>query len=90
MEDDKKILRDLTMSWVKLKNILTNLKEKRQECMTNINQVYNKRHKFKKAIRGDKTEMQYLVSKLEESKYVYFIREKCESDIIHDIFLAHP
>jgi len=90
MEDDKKIERDLTKSSVKPKKNLTNLKGKRQESMTNIKQVYNECHKFKKAIRGDKTEMQYLVSKLEESKYVYFIREKCESDIIQDIFWAHP
>ena len=48
MEDDKKIVHDLTNSSVKPKNILTNLKNKRQEFMTNIKQVYNERHKFKK------------------------------------------
>jgi len=46
MEDDKKIVHDLTNSSVKPKNILTNLKKKRQESMTNIKQVYNERHKF--------------------------------------------
>jgi len=75
---------------VKPKNILTNLKKKRQESMTNINQVYNERHKFKKAKRGDLTEMQFLTSKLKENKYVYFIREKCESQTIQDIFWTHP
>ena len=34
--------------------------------------------------------MQFLISKLEENKYVYFIREKCESQIIQDIFWTHP
>ncbi|AES68811.1 FAR1 DNA-binding domain protein [Medicago truncatula] len=49
MEDDKKIIHDLTNSSVKPKNILTNLKKKRQESMTNI--------------KGDLTEMQFLISK---------------------------
>jgi len=76
MEGDEKIVHDLTNSSVKPKNILTNLKKKRQESMTNIKQVYNERHKFKKAKTDDLTEMQYLISKLDENKYVYFIREK--------------
>jgi len=48
MGDDKKIVRDFTKPAVQPKNILTG---KRQECMTNIKQLYNERHKFKKAIR---------------------------------------
>jgi len=58
--------------------------------MTNIKQVYNECHKFQKAITCDKTEMHYLVSKLEEYKYVYFTKTQCESAIIQDIFWAHP
>ena len=38
-EDDKKIVRDLTKSKVLPRNILLNLKSKRQYCMTNIKQV---------------------------------------------------
>jgi len=47
-------------------------------------------HKFRKAKRGDLTEMQYLISKLEENGYVYYIREKCESQTVQDIFWTHP
>jgi len=36
MENDKEIVRDLTKSSVKPKNILTNLKGKRKKSMTNI------------------------------------------------------
>ncbi|KEH24263.1 hypothetical protein MTR_7g106560 [Medicago truncatula] len=66
-EYDKKIVHDLTDSSVKPKNILTNLKKKRKESMINIKQVYNERHKFKREKRGDLTEMQYLISKLDEN-----------------------
>jgi len=90
MEGGKKIANDLTKNSVQPNNILTNSKGKKQECMTIIKQVYNEHRKFKNVIRSDKTEMQYLVSKLEEYKYVYFTRIKCESDIIQDIFWAHP
>jgi len=76
MEDDKKIVHDLAKSSVKPKNMLTNLKKKRKEFTTNIKQVYNERHKFKKAKRGDLMEMQFLISKLEENEYVYYVREK--------------
>jgi len=76
MEDHKKIVHDFTNSSVKPKNILTNLKKKRKESMTNIKEVYNERHKFKKAKKGDLTQMQFLISKLEENGYVYYVRGK--------------
>lgn len=82
MEDDEKIVHDLTDSSVKPKNILTNLKKKRKESITNNKQVYNERHKFKKSKRGDLTEMQYLISKLEENGYVHYVREKPESQTV--------
>ncbi|XP_024642273.1 uncharacterized protein [Medicago truncatula] len=64
MEEDKKIVHDLT------------------ESIKNIKQVYNERHKFEKAERGDLTEMKYLISKLEENGYVHFVREKLESQTV--------
>jgi len=84
------LARRLTDSSVKPKNILTNLKNKRKESMTNIKQIYNERHKFKKAKRGNLTEMQFLISKLEENGYVYYVREKKESQTVQDIFWTHP
>ena len=88
-EDDKKIVRDLIKSKVHPRNILINLKSKRQHCMTNIKQVYNERQQIWKSNRGDKTALQFLISKLEEYNYVYFSRTQSESTIIEDIFWAH-
>jgi len=34
--------------------------------------------------------MQYLISKLEEHKYVYFTRANSEETTLEDIFFAHP
>ena len=90
MEDDKKIAHDLMESSVKPKNILKNLKKKGRESLTNIKQIYNERHKFKKAKRGGLTEMQFLISKLEEKGHVYFIREKSKGQTLQDIIWTHP
>jgi len=35
-------------------------------------------------------EMQYLISKLEDHKYVYFTRKNSEETTFEDIFFAHP
>ena len=57
--------------------------------MTNINQLYNERHNFKRAIKHDKTKLHCIVSKLKEYMYVYFTRKQCESATIKVIFWAH-
>ena len=54
-KDDKKIVRDLAKSKVCPRNILLNLKSKRQDCITNIKQVYNERQQIWKTNRGNKT-----------------------------------
>jgi len=73
-DDDKKIVRDLTKSKMLPRNILINLKNKRPYCMKNIKQVYNERQQIWKTNIGDKTPLQYLISKLEEDNYIYFSR----------------
>jgi len=85
-KDDKKIVRYLPKSKVVSNFFLLNLKSKRQDCMTNIKQVYNERQKIWMSNRGDKTVLQFLISKLEEHNYVYFSRTQSESTTIEDIF----
>jgi DNA-directed RNA polymerase subunit L len=58
--------------------------------VTTIKQVYNAQTRWRKWIRGDKTKMQYLISKLEEHKYVYYTRANSEETTLEDIFFAHP
>ena len=89
-EDDKKIVCDLTKSKVHPRNILLDLKRKRQDCMTNIRQIYTERQQIWKSNRGDKKALQFLISKLEEHNYVYFSRTQSESTTIEDIFWVHP
>ncbi|KEH27874.1 hypothetical protein MTR_5g046245 [Medicago truncatula] len=88
-EDDKKIVCDLTKSKVLPRNILLNLKSKRQDCMTNIKQVYNEHQQIWKSNRGDKTVVQFLISKLEEHNYLYFSITQNEILVMDSTYLTN-
>jgi hypothetical protein len=64
-EEEKRRVNDMTKSLAVPRNILMDLKEKNKESLTTIKQVYNMRTRWHKGVRGDKTKMQYLISKLE-------------------------
>jgi len=81
---------DPTRSLVQPKHILMNLKDKNQESLTNIKQVYNACHRFKKSERDNKIERQHLVTKLDKHKYVHFTGTYCEATTVYNIFWAHP
>jgi hypothetical protein len=81
---------DMTKSLAKPRNILTDLKERNQESVTGIKQVYNARTRWRKGQREDKTELQYLITKLEKHRYVYFTRANSEETTLEDLFFAHP
>jgi len=70
-------------------NILTNFKGKNKESVTTIKKVYNVWTRWSKGQIGDKTKMQYLISKLEEHKYVYLTRANSEETTLEDIIFAH-
>ena len=88
-EEKKKII-EMTKSLAVPQNILTNLKENNNESLTTIKQVYNVRTRWRKGERGDMTELQFLISKLVEHKYVYYTRCNSEEVTLEDIFFAHP
>jgi len=84
---EKQRVIDITKSLAAPRNILTNLKE--TKSVTIIKQVYNARTRWRKGQREDKTEMQYLISKLEKHKYIYFTRANSEETTLEDILFAH-
>ncbi|KEH18712.1 otubain, putative [Medicago truncatula] len=88
-EEEKRRVVDMRKSLALPRDILTDLKEKNKESVTNIKQVYNAWTRWRKSLRGDKMEMQYLIKKLEDHKYVYFKRTNDEETTLEDICLAH-
>jgi len=89
VEEKKKVI-DMTKSLTVPRNILTNLKQSNKESVTTIKQVYNVRTRWHKGERGNMMELQYLISKLVEHKYVYYTRCNSEETTLEDIFFTHP
>jgi len=88
-EENQRVI-DMTKSLAKPRNILMDLKEKNKKSVALIKQVYNARTKWRKGQRKDKTELQYLITKLEKHQYVYFTRANSKETTLEDLFFSHP
>ncbi|XP_027934490.1 uncharacterized protein LOC114189955 [Vigna unguiculata] len=87
---EQSLLVDMTKSQVKPANILLTLKEKDDCNVTTLKQVYNARYRYKRSIRGSRTELQQLMLMLERDHYIHFSRCLDESDVVSDLFWTHP
>ncbi|MCI23687.1 protein FAR1-RELATED SEQUENCE 5-like, partial [Trifolium medium] len=72
------------------RNIMSTLRKRRQLMATTIKHIYNARHGVKQFIQGPRTEMQHLMKCLVEGKYLYSHRVLPGTEMISDIFWAHP
>ncbi|XP_050877400.1 protein FAR1-RELATED SEQUENCE 5-like [Lathyrus oleraceus] len=87
--EEKECVVDMTLNLVQPKNIFATLKLKRPENISNIKQVYNIRYQNNKSLRGDRTEMQQLLTLLDDNNYVSRYRT-CEDEVtVRDIFWTH-
>ena len=59
------------------------------KCFIRVFYRFNRSRAFQKGEREDKTEMQYMISKLEKHQYVYFTRENSEETTLEDLFFVH-
>ncbi|XP_057444454.1 protein FAR1-RELATED SEQUENCE 5-like [Lotus japonicus] len=89
-EEEKGLVDTMTSTWTPPRQILATLKENNPGNLTTITQVYSCNKRFKKEERGPLTEMQHLMKKLVEAKYVHFERQQADSSEIRDLFWAHP
>ena len=88
--DEKQHVFDLTKRHVPPRHILTSLQERNPENITRITQIYKQKSVIQKEIRGPRTEIQHLLKLIEDAGYVYWSRKRDGSDIVRDIFWAHP
>jgi len=65
---ESKIVGDMTKYLIKLKNILLDLKGRREDNMTIAKQIDNASHRYKLSIRGSRIEMQIFFAHLESVK----------------------
>ena len=88
--EEKSLVEDMTKNMVKPKNILLTLKDHNQGNLTTIKHIYNVRQAYRASQKGPRTELQHLMKLLERDKYVHWHRRLDTSDIVKDIFWAHP
>ncbi|XP_050908699.1 protein FAR-RED ELONGATED HYPOCOTYL 3-like [Lathyrus oleraceus] len=86
---EKEIVMDMTLNMMQSKNILTTLKRKRPENISNMKEVYNIHVNNNKVLRGDKPEMQQLLKLLDDNNYVSRY-QTCEDGVtVRDIYWTH-
>ncbi|KAK7244084.1 hypothetical protein RIF29_38902 [Crotalaria pallida] len=66
------------------------LQERYPGNVTTMKQIYNVRGRYKKEVRHSRTQMQHLLLCLAREGYQYAYRTLPDSDVVKDIFWAHP
>ncbi|XP_004506933.1 uncharacterized protein [Cicer arietinum] len=89
-QEEKVVLGDIAKNMIRPRNILMTLNDHNVKSLTTIKQVYNARQAYRSSLRGNRTEMQHLLTLMERGKYVYRYRKVEDSDELRDIFWAHP
>ncbi|XP_004506467.1 PKS-NRPS hybrid synthetase cheA-like [Cicer arietinum] len=89
-QEEKVVLGDMTKNMIKPRNILMTIKDHNVTSLTTIKQVYNVRQAYRSSLRGNRTEMQHLLTLMERDKYVYRYRKVEGSNELRDIFWTHP
>jgi hypothetical protein len=87
---EKQLLSELTRNLVPPKNIISTMKERDPNNVSDIKQIYNARYRFKQRSRATRREMQHLYKCLDDNNYFSKARTDGESDYVQDIFFAHP
>jgi hypothetical protein len=88
--DEKELLEELTRNFVAPKNIMSAMKERDPNNVTDARQIYNARWRLKQRSRSTMNEMQHLMKLLDDNNYFFKARTNGESEYVHDIFFAHP
>ncbi|XP_058746818.1 uncharacterized protein LOC131619771 [Vicia villosa] len=88
--DEKQHVADLTKRHVPLRHILISLQERDPENFTRITQIYKHKSVIEAEIRGPKSDIQHLLKLIKEANYVYWSRKRDDSEVVRDIFWAHP
>ncbi|XP_004499397.1 uncharacterized protein [Cicer arietinum] len=89
-EEDKKHVDELIKYHVALRHILSSLRDRDKENVTNISQIYKRRSTYMKNLKGPRIDMQHLLKLLEAKKYASWSRNHGDSNVVRDMFSTHP
>lgn len=89
-QEETELLVDMSASSLsKPREILSLMKAKDPSNVTTIKSVYNARYKHRFVERAGRTQMQFLLSKLQENEYIYF-HQKDADDCVTSLFWSNP
>ncbi|XP_022841839.1 protein FAR-RED ELONGATED HYPOCOTYL 3-like [Olea europaea var. sylvestris] len=89
-EKETSILVDMSKNHVRLKEILYTLKQNDDTNVSTMRHIYNARQKFRLKEQAGRTQMQQLMNRLVENKYIEWHCISMEMNLVQDLFWAHP
>ncbi|XP_070665642.1 PKS-NRPS hybrid synthetase cheA-like [Malus domestica] len=87
-KEENELLMDMSKSLVRPKDILVSIKDRDAQNVSTIRTIYNARHRGRMKEFAGRTQMQQLLHKLSEHKYVEW-HISC-GDTVIDLLWAHP
>ncbi|KAH6815764.1 hypothetical protein C2S51_020584 [Perilla frutescens var. frutescens] len=88
--DEEKLVASLSSSHTRPKQILAALQRSFLSNKSTIKTIYNVRSRNKYLGHAGRSQMQYLLGKLEEHGYYQYTRQCPQTDTVKDMFYAHP
>ncbi|KAJ9557231.1 hypothetical protein OSB04_011845 [Centaurea solstitialis] len=88
-ENQVRMVEDLSRKNVKPCDILSTLKEQNLDNVSTLRTIYNARRKFWATEHKGKTQMQVVMSYLQEEGYMHEVRAN-KSNQLEDLFFIHP
>ena len=89
-KEKSNLLVDMSKNNVRPKDILHVLKKRNMHNATTIRAIYNARRKYKVREQAGHSQMQLLMSKLIEHKYIERHKSDVDTNFVKALFLAHP
>ncbi|KAL7193515.1 hypothetical protein ACSBR2_025178 [Camellia fascicularis] len=80
----------MSKSMVQPSEILVTLKQRDDANASTMKTIYNARHKYKVAEKAGRSQMQQLLGQLALNKYIEWHRNCVDTEIVTDLFFAHP
>lgn len=91
LEDDEfHLVEELSKYNVQPRYILSTIKARNPDNVSNVRNVYNAQTKIRAVIRGDRTQIQLLMSHLTRTGYAYYERVNDRTNELEELFFVHP
>ncbi|GKC37185.1 PKS-NRPS hybrid synthetase, partial [Tanacetum coccineum] len=91
LEDDEfHLVEELSKYNVQPRYILSTIKERNPDNVSSVRNVYNAQTKIRAVIKGDRTQIQLLLSHLTRKGYAYYERTNDLTNELEELFFVHP